>query len=111
MCTVRYIGRFLPDDPPDVPWVVIEHLAGAARHRGRRALWTTRYIDAAVAQLQAEGHEIREEDIARLSPLKHRNVNLLGHYSFTASVPAAGALRPLRDPDAPGLDEDDEAGE
>ncbi|WSN46573.1 Tn3 family transposase [Streptomyces sp. NBC_01296] len=29
-------------------------------------LWTTRYIDAAVAQLQAEGHEIREEDIIRL---------------------------------------------
>ncbi|GAA4982942.1 hypothetical protein GCM10023317_07150 [Actinopolymorpha pittospori] len=73
-------------------------------------LWTTRYIDAAVAQLQAEG-EIREEDIARLSPLKHRNLNLLGRYSFTASVPAAGALRPLRDPDAPGLDEDDEAEE
>lgn len=71
-------------------------------------LWTTRYIDAAVAQLQAEGHEIREEDITRLSPLKHRNLNLLGRYSFTASTPAAGALRPLRDPDAPELDEDDE---
>ncbi|CAL9436346.1 Tn3 family transposase Tn3 [Streptomyces sp. enrichment culture] len=27
MCTVRYIGRFLPDDPLDVPWVVVEHLA------------------------------------------------------------------------------------
>ncbi len=27
MCTVRYIGRFLPDDPLDVPWVVAEHLA------------------------------------------------------------------------------------
>lgn len=44
---------------------------------------------------------------ARLSPLKHRNLNLLDRYSFTASVPAAGALRPLRDPDAPELDEDD----
>ncbi len=71
-------------------------------------LWTTRYIDAAVAQLQAGGHQIREEDITRLSPLKHRNLNLLGRYSFTASAPAAGALRPLRDPDAPELDEDDE---
>ncbi|MDI3424168.1 hypothetical protein QIT00_37565 [Streptomyces sp. B-S-A12] len=50
-----------------------------------------------------------EEDIARLSPLKHRNLNLLGRTSFTASTPA-GALRPLRDPDAAelGLDEDDE---
>jgi hypothetical protein len=27
MCTVRYIGRFLPDDPLDAPWPVIEHLA------------------------------------------------------------------------------------
>jgi len=54
-------------------------------------LWTTRYIDAAVAQLRAEGHEIRDEDIARLSPLKHRNLNVLGRYSLTASTPAGGA--------------------
>lgn len=74
-------------------------------------LWTTKYIDAAVAQLHAEGHEIRDEDIARLSPLKHRNPNLLGRYGFTASAPAAGALRPLRDPDAPELDEDDDGGQ
>ncbi len=50
------------------------------------------------------------EDIARLSPLKHRDLNLLGRYSFTASTPAAGALRPLRDPDGPELDEDDGSG-
>ncbi|MEW2615354.1 hypothetical protein AB0937_35265 [Streptomyces sp. NPDC047880] len=48
--------------------------------------------------------------VARLSPLKHKNLNLPGRYSFTASVPAAGSLRPLRDPDAPGLD-DDEGGD
>jgi hypothetical protein len=33
--------------------------------------------------------------------------DLLGRYSFTASTPAAGVLRPLRDPDVPELDEDD----
>ncbi|HSX96017.1 MAG TPA: Tn3 family transposase [Streptomyces sp.] len=71
-------------------------------------LWTTRYIDAAVAQLRAEGHEIKDDDIARLSPLKHNNLNVLGHYSFTASTPAGGNLRPLRDPDTVELDEDDE---
>ncbi|MFF3333730.1 Tn3 family transposase [Streptomyces sp. NPDC002888] len=71
-------------------------------------LWTTRYIDAAVVHLRAEGPEIRDEDIARLSPLKHRNLNVLGRYSFTASTPAGGALRPLRDPDTVELDEDDE---
>lgn len=26
MCTVRYIGRFLPDDPLEAPWPVVEHL-------------------------------------------------------------------------------------
>ncbi len=57
-------------------------------------LWTTRYIDAAVA---------------RLSPLKHRNLNVLGRYSFTASVPREG-LRPLRDPDAVELGDDDDGG-
>jgi hypothetical protein len=42
-------------------------------------LWTTRSIDAAVARFRAEGHEIRDEDIARLSLLKHRNRHFLGH--------------------------------
>jgi len=73
-------------------------------------LWTTRYIDAAVAQLRAEGHEIKDEDIARLSPLKHKNLNVLGRYSFTPSTPRDG-LRPLRDPDAGDLDEDDDGTE
>ncbi|MFJ1838115.1 Tn3 family transposase [Streptomyces sp. NPDC088175] len=74
-------------------------------------LWTTRYIDAAVARIRAEGHETRDEDIDRLSRLKHRNLNLLGRYSFTASSPAADALRPLRDLDAPELDEDETGAE
>ncbi|GGW13433.1 hypothetical protein GCM10018980_72340 [Streptomyces capoamus] len=57
-----------------------------------------------------KGHDLQEEDIARLSPLEHRNLNLLGRYSFTASTPDAGALRPLRDPDTQKLDEDDDGG-
>jgi len=80
------------------------------RVRARRnaiVLWTTKYIDAAVEALRVEGHEIHDEDIARLSTLKLRNLNRLGRYSFTASVPAGGALRPLRDPGAHELDEDD----
>ncbi|MGW2017626.1 hypothetical protein [Streptomyces sp. NPDC001927] len=40
-----------------------------------------------------------------MPPLKHRNPNRLGPYSFTASAPTVGALRPLRGPD----DEDDDA--
>ncbi|GAB3974689.1 hypothetical protein GCM10029978_056940 [Actinoallomurus acanthiterrae] len=92
------------------PKALFDHAVGWLRRHRLNAivLWTTRYLDAAVAQLRAEGHEIQDEEIARLSPLKHRNLNLLGRYSFTASVPAAAALRPLRDPDAPELDEDEE---
>jgi TnpA family transposase len=60
-------------------------------------LWTTRYLDAAVAQLEADGHVIDDADKARLSPLKDKHVNVLGRYAIIASQPAQG-LRPLRDP-------------
>jgi TnpA family transposase len=63
-------------------------------------LWNTIYMDAALNQLRAEGHEVLDEDIARLSPFIHvQHINLLGRYSF--SVPEAvkrGELRPLRNP-------------
>jgi hypothetical protein len=62
-------------------------------------LWNTLYIDAAVEQLRAEGFPVRAEDVARLSPLIHDHINLLGRYAF--SVPDAvqrGELRPLRNP-------------
>ena len=45
------------------------------------------------------GFEVRDEDVARLSPLLHEHINMLGRYSF--SVPdavAKGELRPLRNP-------------
>jgi hypothetical protein len=61
-------------------------------------------------RVRTEGHNIKDEDIARLSPLKHRNLNCLGRYSFTASQPVDG-LRPLRGPDAVDLDDDDDGQE
>jgi len=62
-------------------------------------LWNTRYLDAAVEELRRRGHRVREEDMARLSPLGHAHVNELGRYRFPALAPGAG-LRPLRDPHA-----------
>lgn len=62
-------------------------------------LWNTVYMEAALAQLRAEGYPVNEEDVARLSPLLHEHINMLGRYSF--SVPESvkrGELRPLRDP-------------
>jgi hypothetical protein len=64
------------------------------------ALWATRYLDAAVAQLRAQGHQVRDEDAARLSPLKTTHLNVLGRYAIIASQPGKG-LRPLRDPSTP----------
>lgn len=70
-------------------------------------LWNTRYLDAAVARLRAVGHDIKDEDVARLSPLKDRHINFLGRYliHIKASGPGQG-LRPCRDPDA--VEDDDE---
>ncbi|GLF95249.1 hypothetical protein SYYSPA8_13150 [Streptomyces yaizuensis] len=64
-------------------------------------LWTTKYIDAAVAQLRAEGHEIADEDIARLSPLKPQEPERPGalqlhllHPGRRRPAPAARSERP-----------------
>ena len=56
-------------------------------------------MEAALNQLRQDGYPVRDDDVARLSPLLHEHINRLGRYSF--SVPEAvakGELRPLRDP-------------
>ena len=64
-------------------------------------LWNTIYMDAALNQLRAEGHPVRGEDVARLSPLGFEHINMLGRYAFTLpDIVARGELRPLRDPAA-----------
>ena len=68
-------------------------------------LWNTVYMDAALQQLRAAGQEVRDEDVARLSPLGFKHLNFLGRYSFTA--PQKGPLRQLRDPGEPDDDEDE----
>ncbi len=65
-------------------------------------LWNTIYIEAALEQLRKEGFPIRDEDAARLSPLIHDHINMLGRYSFAMpDIVARGGLRPLRNPDDP----------
>ena len=66
-------------------------------------LWNTRYIDAAVNQLRAEGYPVNDDDVARLSPLIRDHITLLGRYRFrTNDLPKEG-LRPLRNPLLPAL--------
>ncbi len=70
-------------------------------------LWNTIYMDAALNQLRAEGFNVREEDVARLSPLGFEHINMLGRYAFTLpDAVARGELRPLRNPAAQGAEAD-----
>ncbi len=62
-------------------------------------LWNTIYMDAALNQLRNEGFQVLDDDVARLSPLGHEHINMLGRYAFTLPDRVArGELRPLRDP-------------
>jgi TnpA family transposase len=58
-------------------------------------LWNTCYMDAALRQLRADGVQVLEEDLERLSPLVHAHVNRLGryHYAIPEEV-LKGELRP-----------------
>ena len=57
-------------------------------------LWNTIYMDASLNQLTSEGYEVRPEDVARLSPLGLKHINMLGRYAFTLpDFVARGELR------------------
>ena len=56
-------------------------------------------MQAALDLHRADGHSVRPEDEARLSPLGHEHINLLGRYSVAVPESVArGQLRPLRNP-------------
>ncbi|POK43211.1 Tn3 family transposase, partial [Klebsiella pneumoniae] len=60
--------------------------------------WNSIYMQAALDHLRAQGETLNDEDIARLSPLSHGHINMLGHYSFTlAELVTKGHLRPLKE--------------
>jgi hypothetical protein len=62
-------------------------------------LWNTRYLQRALEQWQQTEGEPAADEVARLSPLLHEHVNMLGRYDFTLPERiAAGELRPLRSP-------------
>ena len=59
-------------------------------------LWNTIYMQAALDHICNEGTESNSNDLARLSPLQHKHINVLGRYSFAlADTIAGGQLRPL----------------
>jgi TnpA family transposase len=67
-------------------------------------LWNTIYMQAALDHLRQQSVDVRDEDEARLSPLIHEHINVLGHYSFTlAEQVVNGQLRSLNHEIMPGL--------
>lgn len=62
-------------------------------------LWNSLYMQAALSQLRAQAYPVNDDDVARLSPLLHEHINMLGRYSFLVpDAVAKGELRALRDP-------------
>lgn len=63
-------------------------------------LWSTRNLDATLAQVRTSGATVKPEDIERLSPLLLDHVNVLGRYEFNPKKSIRqGKLRLLRNPD------------
>ncbi len=53
-------------------------------------------MESALNYVNQQKIKVNEEDVARLSPLKYKHINVLGNYSFNLDDPIAqGNLRPL----------------
>lgn len=62
-------------------------------------VWNTLYMQAAADTLREGGHDVRDEDLAYLSPARHGHVNRYGRYRFDVEgAPDGQTLRPLRTP-------------
>lgn len=60
-------------------------------------LWNAQYLNDAIAQLRATGHQITDQDLQRLSPLQHEHIKMLGDFPFTLPHELAnGEHRQLR---------------
>lgn len=57
-------------------------------------LWNTIYMQPALDHLEVT-IEIKEENEARLSPLGHGHINVLGHYFYAGKTSDERHLRPL----------------
>ncbi|MDQ3316543.1 MAG: Tn3 family transposase, partial [Actinomycetota bacterium] len=62
-------------------------------------LFNSLYLDESVRSLRQQREGVRDEDLARVSPLVREHVHVLGRYQFTLDESVAGGgMRPLRDP-------------
>ncbi len=62
-------------------------------------VWNTRYMQAVIDQLRAEGHSIQGADLNHISPSRFNHINKYGRYSFNIEEEInRKELRPLRKP-------------
>ena len=60
-------------------------------------VWNTVYMQAVIDALAREGYEIKEDDLAHLSPARHEHINRYGRYRFDVDFATTlDNLRPLR---------------
>jgi TnpA family transposase len=60
-------------------------------------LWNTYYMDAGLNYVRSLEEEVNPLDVARLSPLGHDHINMLGRYHFhLPELLKNGGMRPLR---------------
>lgn len=60
-------------------------------------LWNTYYMDEALRYIKGTGLEVLDEDVARLSPLLHKHISMLGRYHFELPTELLyGVMRQLR---------------
>jgi len=65
-------------------------------------VWNTRYIQAVIDQLQAEGYTVDENDLIHISPCRFEHINKYGKYYFNVEIERnRKELRPLRQPENP----------
>ena len=63
--------------------------------------WNTIYMAAIVQQLRQEGHEIADDDLAHISPVRYEHLNVYGRYHFNIEQELQRkGQRPLRSLDA-----------
>ncbi|MGA5425185.1 hypothetical protein [Streptomyces lavendulocolor] len=81
--------------------VLLPRVSVLARQVSEARTAAKRRLDDTVARATHRADPVLDEDVARLSLLKDRHINLLGRYVFNikASGPGQG-LRPFRDPGA-----------
>ena len=58
-------------------------------------LWNTVYMERALEKRRCAGHDVDEDDMVHLSPVRYAHINPYGKYDFS-QLPSEGAYRSLR---------------